>query len=108
MGLLHPSFAHYICCMKPNEAKRAWEFDPLVVLGQLRACGLLMSIKISAAGYCTRWTFEDLAERYYMLMNLKSWKNEVEAICLSILSNTIKEENKYQVALTRSSLERQS
>ncbi|KAG0149478.1 hypothetical protein CROQUDRAFT_653551 [Cronartium quercuum f. sp. fusiforme G11] len=101
METIDSTNAHYIRCIKPNEAKRAWEFDPPMVLGQLRACGVLETIKISAAGYPTRWTFEDFAERYYMLVNSRHWKNEVKAICSSILSNTIKEENKYQVGLTK-------
>lgn len=101
METIDSTNAHYIRCIKPNEAKRAWEFDPPMVLGQLRACGVLETIKISAAGYPTRWTFEDFAERYYMLVNSSHWKNEVKAICSSILSNTIKEENKYQVGLTK-------
>ncbi|CAH7670146.1 P-loop containing nucleoside triphosphate hydrolase protein [Phakopsora pachyrhizi] len=101
METIDSTNAHYIRCIKPNEAKRAWEFDPPMVLGQLRACGVLETIKISAAGYPTRWTFEDFAERYYMLVNSSHWKNEVKTICSSILSNTIKEENKYQVGLTK-------
>lgn len=63
MDTIDSTNAHYIRCIKPNEAKRAWEFDPPMVLGQLRACGVLETIKISAAGYPTRWTFEDFAAR---------------------------------------------
>lgn len=55
--------AHYIRCIKPNEAKKAWEFMPQQVLGQLRACGVLETIRISCAGYPTRWTFEEFVER---------------------------------------------
>lgn len=101
METIDSTNAHYIRCIKPNEAKRAWEFDPPMVLGQLRACGVLETIKISAAGYPTRWTFEDFAERYYMLANSSAWTNEVKTVCSTILSNTIKEENKYQVGLTK-------
>ena len=55
--------AHYIRCIKPNEAKVAWEFEPPLVLSQLKACGVLETIRISCAGYPTRWTFEEFAER---------------------------------------------
>lgn len=101
METIDSTNAHYIRCIKPNEAKRAWEFDPPMVLGQLRACGVLETIKISAAGYPTRWTFEDFAERYYMLVKSAQWKNDVKDVCLAILKNTIKEENKYQLGLTK-------
>jgi myosin V len=60
--------AHYIRCIKPNEQKRAWEFAPQQVLGQLRACGVLETIRISCAGYPSRWTYEEFAERYVSLL----------------------------------------
>ncbi|MBW0477882.1 hypothetical protein O181_017597 [Austropuccinia psidii MF-1] len=101
METIDSTNAHYIRCIKPNEAKRAWEFDPPMVLGQLRACGVLETIKISAAGYPTRWTFEDFAERYYMLVDSSQWQKDVKEVCSSILMHTIKEENKYQVGLTK-------
>jgi myosin-5 len=39
--------------------------------------------------------------RYYMLIKSDQWKNDVKDVCLSILKNTIKEENKYQLGLTK-------
>lgn len=63
METLGQTNVHYIRCIKPNEAKRAWEFTPAQVLGQLRACGVLETIRISCAGYPTRWTYEEFAER---------------------------------------------
>lgn len=64
MDTLGVTDVHYIRCIKPNEAKKAWEFAPQQVLGQLRACGVLETIRISCAGYPNRWTFEEFAERY--------------------------------------------
>lgn len=63
METLGMTNVHYIRCIKPNEAKKAWEFTPSQVLGQLRACGVLETIRISCAGYPTRWTYEEFAER---------------------------------------------
>jgi myosin-5 len=63
METLNMTNVHYIRCIKPNEAKKAWEFDPQQVLGQLRACGVLETIRISCAGYPTRWTYEEFVER---------------------------------------------
>lgn len=67
MDTLSVTNVHYIRCIKPNEAKRAWEFQPQQVLGQLRACGVLETIRISCAGYPSRWTYEEFAERYLNL-----------------------------------------
>jgi myosin-5 len=64
MDTLSVTNVHYIRCIKPNEAKRPWEFQPQQVLSQLRACGVLETIRISCAGYPSRWTYEEFAERY--------------------------------------------
>lgn len=66
METLNVTNVHYIRCIKPNEQKRAWEFTPQQVLGQLRACGVLETIRISCAGYPSRWTYEEFAERYVL------------------------------------------
>jgi myosin-5 len=63
METLGVTEVHYIRCIKPNEQKRAWEFTPQQVLGQLRACGVLETIRISCAGYPTRWKYEEFVER---------------------------------------------
>ena len=64
MDTLGITNVHYIRCIKPNEQKEAWKFMPQQVLSQLRACGVLETIRISCAGYPTRWTYEEFAERY--------------------------------------------
>jgi myosin-5 len=90
MDTIDSTNAHYIRCIKPNEAKAAWEFEPQMVLGQLRACGVLETIRISCAGYPTRWTFEEFAERFVggsFHMSLKSTNmtlhsRRTDTICL--------------------------
>lgn len=63
MDTINHTNVHYIRCIKPNEAKKAWELEPQQVLSQLRACGVLETIRISCAGYPSRWTFAEFAER---------------------------------------------
>lgn len=63
MDTISHTNVHYIRCIKPNERKAAWEWDAPQVLGQLRACGVLETIRISCAGYPSRWSFNDFAER---------------------------------------------
>jgi myosin heavy subunit len=96
---------HYIRCIKPNEAKVAWEFDPSMVLAQLRACGVLETIRISCAGYPSRWTFEEFADRYFALVSSRHWdskmKPEVRQLCSVILESSIKDEDKFQVGTTK-------
>lgn len=63
MDTINHTNVHYIRCIKPNEAKKAWSFEPQQVLSQLRACGVLETIRISCAGYPSRWTFAEFASR---------------------------------------------
>jgi myosin-5 len=70
METLSITNVHYIRCIKPNEQKEAWKFVPQQVLGQLRACGVLETIRISCAGYPTRWTYEEFAERSVARLSL--------------------------------------
>ncbi|KAJ8078508.1 Myosin type-2 heavy chain 1 [Marasmius tenuissimus] len=106
MDTLGVTNVHYIRCIKPNEAKRPWEFQPQQVLGQLRACGVLETIRISCAGYPTRWTYEEFAERYYMLVPSSTWQPMIQALelkqlCSIILERTINDPDKYQNGLTK-------
>ncbi|KAN0075236.1 P-loop containing nucleoside triphosphate hydrolase protein [Tylopilus felleus] len=106
MDTLSITNVHYIRCIKPNEAKKPWEFVPSQVLGQLRACGVLETIRISCAGYPSRWTYEEFAERYYMLIPSADWqpmihKLELKPLCSLILERTINDPDKYQSGLTK-------
>ncbi|KAI9492810.1 P-loop containing nucleoside triphosphate hydrolase protein [Zychaea mexicana] len=105
MDTIGQTNVHYIRCIKPNEAKVAWEFEPNMVLSQLRACGVLETIRISCAGYPSRWTFEEFADRYYALVSSKHWDNksnlDMSQLCSLILDASIKDKDKYQVGTTK-------
>lgn len=96
---------HYIRCIKPNEAKVAWEFEPNMVLSQLRACGVLETIRISCEGYPTRWTFEEFVDRYYALVPFNQWdpqqRPDVHELASLILDKTISDPTMYQVGKTK-------
>ncbi|KAI8097679.1 P-loop containing nucleoside triphosphate hydrolase protein [Halteromyces radiatus] len=105
MDTIGQTNVHYIRCIKPNEAKVAWVFDANMVLAQLRACGVLETIRISCAGYPSRWTFDDFADRYYALVNSKYWdphlNPDLHQLCSTILDKAIQDKDKYQVGLTK-------
>ena len=73
MKTINSTNVHYIRCIKPNEEKKAWEFDSLMVLSQLRACGVLETIRISCAGFPSRWTYIEFADRYHILVPSSLW-----------------------------------
>ncbi|KAH6582355.1 hypothetical protein BASA60_001960 [Batrachochytrium salamandrivorans] len=58
METIRQTEVHYIRCIKPNNSKVAFEFEAPMVLSQLRACGVLETIRISCAGYPNRQTFQ--------------------------------------------------
>ena len=103
MGTINSTDVHYIRCIKPNEAKEAWKFEGPMVLSQLRACGVLETIRISTAGYPTRWTYEEFALRYYMLVRSHQWTSEIRKMANAILSRAFGpgRADKYQLGKTK-------
>ncbi|KAL1998359.1 hypothetical protein VTN02DRAFT_6349 [Thermoascus thermophilus] len=106
MNTINSTDVHYIRCIKPNEAKEAWKFEGPMVLSQLRACGVLETVRISTAGYPTRWTYEEFALRYYMLCHSSQWTSEIREMCHAILQKALGDANhqkrdKYQLGLTK-------
>ena len=105
MYTINNTDVHYIRCIKPNESKRAWMFEGPMVLSQLRACGVLETVRISCAGYPTRWTYEEFALRYYMLVHSSMWASEVRDLANKILVKALGTSTggleKYQLGLTK-------
>jgi myosin V len=106
MATINSTDVHYIRCIKPNEAKEAWKFEGPMVLSQLRACGVLETVRISCAGYPTRWTYEEFALRYYMLVPSAQWTSEIRQMANAILTkalgnSTERGQDKYQLGLTK-------
>jgi myosin V len=106
MQTINSTDAHYIRCIKPNEGKESWKFEGPMVLSQLRACGVLETVRISTAGYPTRWTYEEFAMRYYMLCHSSKWTTEIKTMAHNILMKALGDVNhekadKYQLGLTK-------
>jgi myosin-5 len=110
MHTINSTNVHYIRCIKPNEQKKAWEFDSLMVLSQLRACGVLETIRISCAGFPSRWSYVEFADRYHILVPSSLWmkvmtgnttKESVSDLCNTILQDNIEDQGKYQLGNTK-------
>ncbi|KAK2103715.1 Unconventional myosin-Va [Saguinus oedipus] len=54
METLNATTPHYVRCIKPNDFKFPFTFDEKRAVQQLRACGVLETIRISAAGFPSR------------------------------------------------------
>ncbi|CAA22641.1 myosin type V [Schizosaccharomyces pombe] len=100
MSTINETNAHYIRCIKPNEEKEAWKFDNQMVVSQLRACGVLETIKISCAGFPSRWTFDEFVSRYYMLVPSAVRTTESLTFSKAILEKHA-DPTKYQIGKTK-------
>ena len=58
---------HYIRCLKPNDASAPDNFDPRMIVDQLRCGGVLEAVRVSRAGYPTRYHHDVFRARYYIL-----------------------------------------
>ncbi|XP_067886637.1 unconventional myosin-Vb [Heterodontus francisci] len=97
METLNATTPHYVRCIKPNDEKSAFSFDPKRAVQQLRACGVLETIRISAAGYPSRWTYHEFFNRYRVLMTKKNiMLNDKRETCKRLLENVIKDPDKFQ------------
>ncbi len=102
MSTLNSTTPHYVRCIKPNDDKAAFQFDPKRGVQQLRACGVLETVRISAAGYPSRWTYYDFFLRYRVLCHSKDVKrNDYRTTCESIIGNMISDEDKYRFGKTK-------
>uniref|UniRef100_H3A979 Unconventional myosin-Vb n=1 Tax=Latimeria chalumnae TaxID=7897 RepID=H3A979_LATCH len=102
METLNATTPHYVRCVKPNDEKLPFSFDPKRAVQQLRACGVLETIRISAAGYPSRWTYPDFFNRYRVLMKKKAIvQNDKKLTCRNLLENLIKDPDKFQFGRTK-------
>ncbi|KAI9209768.1 P-loop containing nucleoside triphosphate hydrolase protein [Polychytrium aggregatum] len=101
METIRSTQVHYIRCIKPNSTKTPFGFEPQMVLQQLRACGVLETIRISCAGYPSKYTFQEFADRYYPLVASNQWNNDSRQLTEIIVTHRITDLDKYQLGLTK-------
>ncbi|XP_074405462.1 unconventional myosin-Vc [Zonotrichia albicollis] len=102
MVTLNATTPHYVRCIKPNDEKLPFEFDSKRVAQQLRACGVLETIRISAQSYPSRWTYIEFFSRYSILMTQQELSiNDKKQICKIVLQRLIQDPNQYQFGRTK-------
>ena len=61
-------------------------FEPQRAVQQLRACGVLETVRLSAAGYPSRWTYNEFFQRYRLLLRSgQVRRDDVKQMCEYIL-----------------------
>ncbi|XP_068180501.1 unconventional myosin-Va isoform X1 [Antennarius striatus] len=101
METLNATTPHYVRCIKPNDFKMAFTFDPKRAVQQLRACGVLETIRISAAGFPSRWTYQEFFSRYRVLMKQKDVLHDKKLTCKNVLEKLVEDQDKYQFGKTK-------
>eukprot|EP00584_Thalassiosira_punctigera_P000378 CAMPEP_0172539274 /NCGR_PEP_ID=MMETSP1067-20121228/10496_1 /TAXON_ID=265564 ORGANISM="Thalassiosira punctigera, Strain Tpunct2005C2" /NCGR_SAMPLE_ID=MMETSP1067 /ASSEMBLY_ACC=CAM_ASM_000444 /LENGTH=2104 /DNA_ID=CAMNT_0013324925 /DNA_START=492 /DNA_END=6806 /DNA_ORIENTATION=- len=90
---------HYIRCLKPNDELVPDSFDPKMIVDQLRCGGVLEAVRVSRAGYPTRYPHDVFKARYYILGEtnnpkkmspLDKWKRRSVAASLSEEESEVK------------------
>nr|XP_057913382.1 unconventional myosin-Vb isoform X2 [Doryrhamphus excisus] len=102
METLNATTPHYVRCIKPNDYKEAFSFDSRRAVQQLRACGVLETIRISAAGYPSRWTYSDFFSRYRVLMRKSDMLcADRKLVCRQLLETLVKDGDMFQFGKTK-------
>ncbi|XP_058120262.1 unconventional myosin-Va [Anopheles coustani] len=100
---LHNTTPHYVRCIKPNDDKAPFKWEAPKIVQQLRACGVLETVRISAAGFPSRWKYEDFYDRYRLLCQSASNGGElnVKDTCASIVQRWLVDADKYRLGKTQ-------
>ncbi|KAM3619892.1 uncharacterized protein V6R79_015415 [Siganus canaliculatus] len=101
MDTLNSTTPHYVRCIKPNDLKQPFLFDPSRTVQQLRACGVLETIRISAAGYPSRWTYEEFFSRYRLLLRGPQSLEQAQRLCRQALPELIPDPDQYCFGKTK-------
>eukprot|EP00730_Choanoeca_flexa_P002994 TRINITY_DN11253_c0_g2_i1.p1 TRINITY_DN11253_c0_g2~~TRINITY_DN11253_c0_g2_i1.p1 ORF type:complete len:1418 (+),score=431.65 TRINITY_DN11253_c0_g2_i1:549-4256(+) len=102
METLNQTDPHYVRCIKPNDEKKPFAFNTRRTVQQLRACGVLETIRISAAGYPSRWAYPEFQHRYRLLQPRGAkLAEDVPTACRQILEPLIADTDKFQFGKTK-------
>uniref|UniRef100_A0A3B4YC32 Myosin VC n=1 Tax=Seriola lalandi dorsalis TaxID=1841481 RepID=A0A3B4YC32_SERLL len=102
METLNATTPHYVRCIKPNDEKFPFEYDSRRVVQQLRACGVLETIRISAQSYPSRWTYIEFYSRYSILMSHQEADlADKKQTCKNVLQRLIQDPNQYKFGRTK-------
>nr|XP_057937730.1 unconventional myosin-X [Doryrhamphus excisus] len=101
MATLSASNPFFVRCIKPNMAKKANQFDPDVVLNQLRYSGMLETVKIRKAGFPVRRTFKDFSNRYKIILKNKIQTKDEKQSCFDLLACLDGTKREWQLGKTK-------
>lgn len=78
MSSLNAANVHYVRCLKPNSENTPNRFDRPYMMSQLKANGIIETVKISQQGHPARFTYRNFLQRYYMILSQKKYLSKME------------------------------
>nr|XP_033779767.1 unconventional myosin-Ie-like isoform X4 [Geotrypetes seraphini] len=103
MSRLMKCTPHYIRCIKPNETKRAHDWEESRVKHQVEYLGLRENIRVRRAGYAYRRVFKKFLQRYAILTkeSWPLWRGEEKQGVLHLLRSVNMDPDQYQLGRTK-------
>ncbi|KAF5273638.1 hypothetical protein FQR65_LT04638 [Abscondita terminalis] len=103
MKSLNSSYPFFIRCIKPNEHKKAQDFDRTLCCRQLRYSGMMETARIRKAGYPIRYTYTEFVQRYRFLGKgiPPAHKTDCKTATVKICKTVFSEDEDYQFGNTR-------
>ncbi|XP_068078218.1 unconventional myosin-IXAa isoform X6 [Danio rerio] len=80
METLGQSQPYFVKCIRSNSEKLPLRFNDSLVLRQLRYTGMLETVRIRQSGYSIKYTFQDFARHFHVLLPEGSNQASQEAI----------------------------
>ena len=102
MSELGQANPYFVRCIKPNGKKVADDFQPQMVLNQLKYSGMMETVRIRRQGYPVRRVFDDFMFRYNVLgRNLGTEGKEPNICCKMIMKQQDNAGKDWQVGKTK-------
>ncbi|CAG2209745.1 MYO1 [Mytilus edulis] len=100
---LMKSTPHYIRCIKPNETKKAHDFEESRVKHQVEYLGLKENIRVRRAGYAFRREFEKFLRRYAILTpeTWPNWRGDPKQGIKHLMNTVNMENDQWQLGKTK-------
>ncbi|XP_010635965.1 unconventional myosin-VIIb isoform X1 [Fukomys damarensis] len=94
----------FVRCLKPNEYKKPLLFDRELCLRQLRYSGMMETVRIRKSGFPVRYTFEEFAQRFWVLLpssQRTQLRDNFRQMTLSITDLCLESDKDWKVGKTK-------
>ncbi|KAH9270279.1 hypothetical protein BASA83_007618 [Batrachochytrium salamandrivorans] len=93
----------YVRCIKPNETKRAKDWDSKRVEHQVRYLNLKENIKVRRAGFCYRNTFAKFLKRFAILTSetFPTWRGSFQDGVSLVMNSVCMEPSEWQLGTSK-------